>query len=189
MRAVAEWLVPICWVTFGIVWIVGAFTAKPVAAGQGIWRRWCYRLVFVALLVAITGRSTRTMTIDLGSVAWAVLMSADVITVVGLVIAVWSRVALGVYWSGIVVVKEGHVIIERGPYRFVRHPIYLGVLLMVLGTAVLWGSRSGLVIFVVVLAGLGAKARFEERLLSARLPAEYGAYKTRVKYALVPWVL
>jgi uncharacterized protein (TIGR03435 family) len=129
------------------------------------------------------------MNISLWSVSLAVVVVADVVTVVGLAIAIWSRVALGVYWSGNVVVKEAHVIIDQGPYRFVRHPIYSGVLLMLLGTALLSGRLVGLLLFVVAVAGLTAKARLEERLLSEHFPVEYASYKTRVKRTLVPWLL
>jgi protein-S-isoprenylcysteine O-methyltransferase len=125
----------------------------------------------------------------LWSVGWPIATSAGVVTIVGVVIAIWSRVALGVYWSGNVVVKEGHMIVERGPYRLVRHPIYLGVLLMLFGTALLWGVGGGIALFCMAFAGLGAKAFLEERLLGECFPAEYGAYKARVKHALVPWLL
>ncbi len=192
MPTVAVWVVPICWVTFGIVWIVGAFTAKPAAEGQHGWRRWWYwgaLIVLCVLLLLGTPQSRWQMTLTSWSVGPFAAASAVIITIAGLVIAVWSRASLGVYWSGDVVVKQQHLIIDRGPYRVVRHPIYLGVLLMLLGTALLWGRRSGLVLGVVALAGFTVKARLEEKLLSQHFPVEYGRYKARVKWALVPWLL
>ena len=62
---------------------------------------------------------------------------ADILTGAGLIVALWARTILGTNWSSNVVLKEQHELIERGPYRFVRHPIYTGVLLMVLGTVTL----------------------------------------------------
>jgi protein-S-isoprenylcysteine O-methyltransferase Ste14 len=190
MNVVAGWVVAICWVTFGIVWIVGAFTTKRAAEGQRGWRRWRYGVPLVVLLLIVT-RQANGLTIDttLWPVSLALLVSADLITIIGLMIAVWARVALGVYWSGNVVVKEAHVIIERGPYRVVRHPIYSGVLLMLLGTALWWRRSVGLLMYAVALAGFIIKARLEERLLSEHFPVEYGRYKMRVKRALVPWIL
>ena len=191
MRAVAEWVVPICWVTFGVVWLVGAFSAKPAAARLSGWRRSWYwiAMAMLALVLLPTRRATGQMNIILWSVSLAIVVIADVATVVGLAIAIWSRVALGVYWSGNVVVKEAHVIIDHGPYRFVRHPIYSGVLLMLLGTALVSGRLVGLLLFVVAFACLIVKARLEERLLSEHFPVEYASYKARVKRTLVPWLL
>jgi protein-S-isoprenylcysteine O-methyltransferase Ste14 len=190
MSVVAGWVVAICWVTFGIVWIVGAFTAKRAAEGQRGWRRWGYGIALIILLQFVTRRPTGlTIVTTILPVSVALLVSAALITIIGLMIAVWARVALGVYWSGNVVVKEEHVIIERGPYRVVRHPIYSGVLLMLLGTALWWRRSDGLVMCAVALAGFIIKAHFEERLLSEHFPVEYGRYKARVKRALIPWIL
>jgi protein-S-isoprenylcysteine O-methyltransferase Ste14 len=189
MRVAVGWVVAICWVAFGLVWIVGAFTAKRAAEGQRGWRRWPYGVALAVLLLLVTRGPTVPATLILWPESAAVLASAAAITVIGLMIAIWSRIALGIYWSGNVVVKDAHVIIDRGAYRFVRHPIYSGVLLMVIGTALWWGRLVGLVICAVTFAGFMIKARFEEQLLSKHFPVEYGRYKARVKRALVPWLL
>lgn len=76
--------------------------------------------------------------------------------------------------------------IERGPYRFVRHPIYTGVLLMVLGSVTLWGRMEWLGISI---AGLSVKARREERLLTKHFPEAYPRYRERVKAAIIPFVI
>lgn len=186
MESATGWAVALCWMGFAIVWIVGAFTAKR-AAGAGS-RRWWYRLAVVGVFLLFLRQSLPLMNIARTSSSLVTAVSADVITFAGLIIAIWSRVVLGVYWSGIVVVKEAHVIVARGPYRLVRHPIYLGVLLMLLGTALWWGRPVGLALFVVALVGFLVKARAEERLLSKHFPVEYGSYKAQVKHALVPWL-
>ncbi len=83
--------------------------------------------------------------------------------------------------------KEDHELIERGPYRVVRHPIYAGVLLMVLGTVVLAGTVGGLVALALCFGGLWVKLRQEEALLTKHLTG-YSDYLRRTK-ALVPFVL
>jgi protein-S-isoprenylcysteine O-methyltransferase Ste14 len=187
---VAGSIVLICWAVFAIVWIVGAFTAKPAAEEYRGWPRWWYRVpIFVVLVLLSWRRSAVSLSVTLWSASWAAAISADALAIVGVAIAIWSRVALGVYWSGDVVMKDAHVIIDRGPYRFVRHPIYSGVLLMALATALLWGRLDGFAVFAVVCAGLVIKSRFEERLLSTRLPVEYERYKARVRHVLVPGLL
>jgi len=69
----------------------------------------------------------------------ALRITGDAIAWTGLGIAIWARIALGSNWSGLPTFREGHELIQRGPYRFVRHPIYTGVLLMMLGSAILLG--------------------------------------------------
>ncbi|HTO72805.1 MAG TPA: isoprenylcysteine carboxylmethyltransferase family protein, partial [Gemmatimonadales bacterium] len=61
-------------------------------------------------------------------------------TAAGLGFAVWARITLGTMWSGRVTLKEDHALIRRGPYALVRHPIYTGLLLALLGTALARGT-------------------------------------------------
>jgi protein-S-isoprenylcysteine O-methyltransferase Ste14 len=86
------------------------------------------------------------------------------------------------------VFKEQHELIERGPYRFVRHPIYSGVLLMLFGTMLLSGTIAGVIVVVITVAALSVKARREERLLTKHFPDSYPRYRERVKSAIIPFV-
>src|SRR6185436_17634885 len=102
--------------------------------------------------------------------------------------AIWARTVLGGNWSSSVTFKENHELIERGPYRLVRHPIYTGILTMTLGTAIVAGRVAawlGLVFFFVL---LWLKSRKEEELLTKHFPEAYPAYKARTK-ALIPFLL
>jgi protein-S-isoprenylcysteine O-methyltransferase Ste14 len=89
--------------------------------------------------------------------------------------------------SGRPSLKEGHELIERGPYSYVRHPIYSGLLLMFLGTVVLYGRVGGLVVLVACFIGLWLKVLQEERLLLERFSRAYADYRAQVK-ALIPFV-
>jgi protein-S-isoprenylcysteine O-methyltransferase Ste14 len=84
----------------------------------------------------------------------------------GLLFAVWARIALGANWSGTVTIKTGHNLIRRGPYRWIRHPIYSGMLLSLVGTVLLQGQERAMLGFTLVLLALYRKARREERFLS-----------------------
>lgn len=88
-----------------------------------------------------------------------------IVTILGLLFSVWARVALGTNWSGSVTIKANHQLIRRGPYRFIRHPIYTGLLTALLGTAVTQQLLSGLLGFAIVLFALYRKARREESFL------------------------
>jgi protein-S-isoprenylcysteine O-methyltransferase Ste14 len=88
------------------------------------------------------------------------------VTILGLLFAVWARLALGANWSGSVTIKTNHQLIRRGPYRWIRHPIYTGMLAALLATAVTQGLWSGAVGFAFVFLALFRKARREELFLS-----------------------
>jgi protein-S-isoprenylcysteine O-methyltransferase Ste14 len=106
----------------------------------------------------------------------------------GVALAVRARQVLGENWSVAVQLKRDHELIERGPYRWVRHPIYSGLLLAFLGTAVLVGELRGLLALAIVAVSFWFKLRLEERWLGEQFGAAYADYKTRVK-ALVPGIL
>src|SRR5262249_61858300 len=114
---------------------------------------------------------------------------ADAVPVLRLLIAAWAGWVLGRNWSSNVVFKERHELIEGGPYHFVRHPIYSGVLLMLFGTMLVWGRLVGVVAFIVVIAGLSVKATLEERLLIRHFPESYARYRQRVRAAVIPFVI
>jgi protein-S-isoprenylcysteine O-methyltransferase Ste14 len=103
----------------------------------------------------------------------------------GVVIHGWSRRTLGPIWSGVVQVRAQHPLVDRGPYRFVRHPIYLSGLLLALGTFLAHPSPASLCLGAGLATGVLLKARFEERALRDVLGAGYAAYAARVP-AFVP---
>ncbi|MFL5636306.1 MAG: methyltransferase family protein [Gemmatimonadaceae bacterium] len=104
---------------------------------------------------------------------------------IGLSVAVWARVYLGKLWSGTVTLKAQHTIIRSGPYGAVRHPIYSGLLLAVIGTAIVRGTRGSLVGVVLMGVAVVLKLRREERFLTEHLGAEYQSYQRDVP-ALIP---
>jgi protein-S-isoprenylcysteine O-methyltransferase Ste14 len=88
-----------------------------------------------------------------------------VLTAVGVGISIWARVSLGANWSGVVTLKDDHELIRKGIYRWIRHPIYTGILLAMIGTAMIKGHLRGWVGFLIVLAAFYFKARREESFL------------------------
>jgi protein-S-isoprenylcysteine O-methyltransferase Ste14 len=178
----------VCWAIFVVYWIIAAFSVKRTAHGKG-WRRWGWRFpIFVAVLLGVLlnrGEFSRCA----GAVLWrrtpAVGAAADLVTLAGLLVLLWARRTLGGNWSFDVVVKENHELVERGPYAYVRHPIYSGFLLMTLGTAVFSGLAASFVIFAIIFSGLWFKSRQEERLLTRYFPDAYPEYRKRVR-AFIP---
>lgn len=105
----------------------------------------------------------------------------------GIAFSVWARVTLGANWSGVITLKEDHTLIRRGPYRVVRHPLYTGILLALLGTALEHGLLRSLLGAVLCGLGLWFKSRTEEQLMMRHFGERYLAYRREVK-ALVPFV-
>jgi protein-S-isoprenylcysteine O-methyltransferase Ste14 len=179
-------LIDYCWWIFIIVWLIGALNAKRTV------ERWSSAAGLVYLFVSAVSwllivRSDilgGTLLIHHGSRPSLV---AVIVCVTGLVITVWARVVLGRNWSGSITYKENHELVERGPYRFIRHPIYTGLLLMLLGLAMVRGTADavvGLAIFIVVHIW---KLRREEALMTRHFPDSYPGYRTRTK-ALLPFL-
>ena len=108
----------------------------------------------------------------------AVLVASTVLTL-------WARFSLGTMWSAAPKVKGDHQLRTRGPYAVTRHPIYTGVLGMLLGATLLSGIGQWIVLFPAGLILFEVKIRMEERLMVATFPEEYPRYRHRVPQ-LVP---
>lgn len=130
----------------------------------------------------------------MGPLSWRFVHASRTVAVVGLTMtlagcafAVWARVLLGGNWSGEVVIKQHHELVRRGPYASVRHPIYTGILLAMLGSALEIGELRGLVAVALAVAGWGLKARDEDVLLAEQFGEEFVRYRRDVR-ALIPFV-
>jgi protein-S-isoprenylcysteine O-methyltransferase Ste14 len=135
----------ICWWLFIIIWLISAFSVKPAKERQD-WGGKFFTFVFLTVMFLLLAGEIRWFGIN--SRIWPydkpLLYLAYTLTLAGLAILVWSRLSLGTNWSATVTFRDGHELVERGPYRFVRHPMYTGMMLMVAGTAVVLGNLSGL---------------------------------------------
>ncbi|MGH9756572.1 MAG: methyltransferase family protein, partial [Candidatus Acidiferrales bacterium] len=100
-----------------------------------------------------------------------------VVTVAGIGIAVWARRRLGKNWSAEVTIREGHALILSGPYAYIRHPIYSGMLLGILGTAIAVGEYRGLVALAIFWIGWAHKAKKEESYLAAEFGPAFAEHK------------
>jgi protein-S-isoprenylcysteine O-methyltransferase Ste14 len=111
---------------------------------------------------------------------WPWLDAAGVVvTAAGLGFAIWARAYLGSNWSASVTVKAGHELIQAGPYRWVRHPIYTGMILAALGTALELREVRGLIAVPLIYLGFRIKSGIEERMMRQTFGAEYDAYSHR----------
>jgi protein-S-isoprenylcysteine O-methyltransferase Ste14 len=101
---------------------------------------------------------------------------------------VWARFVLAGNWSDFVQVKQDHELIVEGPYRWVRHPIYTGLILMFLGTALGVGEWRGVLAVAIATIAFWHKLRLEETVMRGQFGDAYARYAERVR-ALIPFVL
>jgi protein-S-isoprenylcysteine O-methyltransferase Ste14 len=118
---------------------------------------------------------------------WTVYATGVAAVAAGLGFTVWARIVLGRNWSGIVEIKREHEIVSSGPYHWVRHPIYTGLLLAFAGSAVARGEWRGVLAALIATAALVRKLRMEERWLTESFGSAYADYRAR-SWALLPFV-
>lgn len=170
----------IIWGVFWVYWLIAAVGAKKGSRGTRA-RLPGLTLVVTVVLVRVFNNSTL-------AVHSPVVKAVGVVVVVaGLGLAVWARIYLGRNWGMPMTEKEEPELVTSGPYRFVRHPIYTGLLLAIIGTALATN-----VYWLIGLAALGPycvySAHVEERILMSSFPTAYPRYRARTKM-LVPFVL
>jgi protein-S-isoprenylcysteine O-methyltransferase Ste14 len=119
---------------------------------------------------------------------WTLFGVGVLLAVAGLGFTVWARRALGRNWSARVTIKDAHEIVRVGPYRWIRHPIYTGILLAFLGSAIARPQWRGLLAFTLVAVSYVRKLRLEERWLGDTFGAAYAEYR-RGTWALIPFLL
>ena len=178
------------WILFGSFWALAAFAQKRNARRQTVGSRLMQVSIIALVLVPFfieegrAGLLYRHLYPNLLGVQYVGVL----LLLLGLWFAVWARFVLGRNWSGIVTVKEDHTLITRGPYAWVRHPIYTGILLALLGTAVTLGTILNFVEVPVVAFAFWLKLRTEERFMLETFGEQYTAYRHHVK-ALIPYVI
>lgn len=103
------------------------------------------------------------------------------VTLAGISFTWWARIHLGQFWSNAITHKEDHRVVDTGPYAFVRHPIYTGLITGMLATGIAVGTVSAILGAILISFGMWQKARMEEVFLSKELGADaYGSYCRRV---------
>jgi protein-S-isoprenylcysteine O-methyltransferase Ste14 len=182
-----RWLFDIPWAVFAVWWIVRAFSAARTAQVENPRQRVAV-LLLVAAGVLFFVAPPEPLRQRLWSTPTALLVAALALETVGIAFAIVAREYLGTMWSGRVTLKEDHRIVQTGPYRLVRHPIYTGVLTATLGGVLARGNLGGLAGFVLIAAGLARKMAAEEELLRSHFGAAYDDYRKKVA-AIIPFIL
>ncbi|HEY1697085.1 MAG TPA: isoprenylcysteine carboxylmethyltransferase family protein [Polyangiaceae bacterium] len=176
------------WLAWGASWLLASGWSGATEKRVGLGRELGYRLFMVAgvALFAIPAHRYEGA-LRLWHVGFAGAWVCAAAIALGFAFCWWARVHLGRLWSGNITRKEGHHIVDTGPYALVRHPIYTGLLLAILATMIAKGTVLGIAGAALLAAGLTLKARMEEQWLRRELGADaYDAYRRRVPM-LVPF--
>jgi protein-S-isoprenylcysteine O-methyltransferase Ste14 len=158
------------WIVFIVYWIYGAMKTRRTESKEPgssrlmflVWEIAGYALLFSdTVRIGFLGERIVHRT-------WTMAATGVALVWIGIGLAIWARRHLGEYWSARITIKEDHKLIRSGPYARLRHPIYSGLDLAVIGSALAideWGCLLGV---VLIIGGYWIKARREEAMLSAQ---------------------
>jgi len=171
----------IAWLVFWIYWLVSAVSAKASIGGRRRLPMTGLTLISVFVVIRVfRGGGSAIHSPIIGAIGAVLFVS-------GLALAIWARVHLGRNWGMPMTERVEPELITSGPYRYVRHPIYSGLLLAVVGTA-LATNFLGLAVAVILGAYFYYAATVEEKNLIAAFPTGYPAYREHTK-KLIPFLL
>jgi protein-S-isoprenylcysteine O-methyltransferase Ste14 len=174
-------VIQLLWLLLMVYWIAGATRSKPTRRTE--WRAWSW--IRLALTVFIFA-SLFSPAARIGWLAqrfvpqtFALAVTGLILTALGIGLAAWARYTLGRNWSAAVALKQSHELVSTGPYARIRHPIYSGVLLGLVGTALAIGEWRALLAVVVLAASWLVKARKEEALLAEEFGEAFAVHRSR----------
>jgi protein-S-isoprenylcysteine O-methyltransferase Ste14 len=175
-----------CWGIFCLMWAAGALYnvrhAPPAEQRRDGLNAWLVGIVLiVAARTLIPPQVLAALTFD----ALPLRVIGVALLLVSTLFTLWARLSLGLMWTSSAVIKRDHQMRTAGPYAVTRHPIYTGVLGMLVGTMLMSGLGVWIAYVIVGAAVLATKAAAEERLLVEQFGDRYRVYQGRVT-ALVP---
>jgi protein-S-isoprenylcysteine O-methyltransferase Ste14 len=190
MDPFAKNIISICWGVFFVVWVLAAMFTKHTVYHESGTRR-LRHIIPIAIGCYLVFRGHRLgppFNLHIIPQTDAILGAAAILCLCGLGFCLWARAVLGRNWSGTVTLKENHELIVRGPYRLVRHPIYTGLLAMLIATALEQGHIAGTIGLIFVFVSLWIKLSDEEEVMRKQFPDQYAAYAEQVK-RIIPFIL
>jgi protein-S-isoprenylcysteine O-methyltransferase Ste14 len=174
------------WVLLGIVWLVAAFQRTRAQKREPPGERLAHLLVMAAAFVLLYDREPWWGILNrrfIPQAEWIEWMGVA-LTAAGVTIAIWARRHLGKYWSAEVTIRAGHELICTGPYARIRHPIYTGMLLALVGTALAIGEYRAILAVGIAIFGFARKARKEESFLAGQFGAVFEEHRRRTGFFL-----
>jgi protein-S-isoprenylcysteine O-methyltransferase Ste14 len=184
-------IVLICWLVFIVYWAISAIGVKKKATGKTGRLRWLLtRFLIAAIVIAAFNLPAFSPMRQLAYALpffhiQAVRIAGAAMNILGLALAIWARRILGRNWSTRPTIQVDHELVTSGPYRFVRHPIYTGLLIMWFGAGLV--NTIFFALFVLVAFISFSRIPREEASMMELFPAQYPDYRAGTK-ALLPGV-
>lgn len=175
----------ICWVTY---WWIASQRTKTTERAESLASRLSHvvPLMIGAILIGTQNAGSWTwLSIRILPRGLADYWIGVALLLLGLSLTVWARRHLATNWSAAVTLKQEHELVTSGPYRWVRHPIYTGLLVALLGCAIARGEMRALLGLAFVFGAFVRKLRLEERWMREMFKDEYARYSAEVP-ALIP---
>jgi protein-S-isoprenylcysteine O-methyltransferase Ste14 len=190
MGLLAKNIITVCWGVFMVVWVLAALFTKRTVYHQSGARHLRYMIPMVlGCYLVFRGYHLRPpFNTHLIPQTEAILVAAAILCLCGLGFCLWARAVLGRNWSGTVTLKENHELVVRGPYRLVRHPIYTGLLVMLIATWIEQAHIAGMLGLIFVFVSFWIKLNNEEEVMRAQFSDQYAVYAERVK-RILPFIL
>jgi protein-S-isoprenylcysteine O-methyltransferase Ste14 len=177
------------WLILLAYWAISAFRVRPTRRAEPSASRLAVLAIVIVAFTILFGPWLRSSVIagrfvpNLPGIKY----SGIFLVWLGIGIAMWARYHLGEYWSARITIKVDHKLIDSGPYAYIRHPIYSGILLALIGTALAVGNWRGVIAFFLILVVYVLKARREESLLTRELGETYQEYRNRTGMLIPRW--
>jgi protein-S-isoprenylcysteine O-methyltransferase Ste14 len=177
------------WIGWFLSWMTASFWSGRTEKRATRWETWIYRAaIFIGAVLMIPWTAQVIGDKRIWEVSTNVACALIVVMSLGLLLTWLARIHLGRLWSSAITRKEKHRVVDTGPYAFVRHPIYLGIITALAATAAMEATLAALVGATLICSGLWLKARAEERFLMVELgPDDYRSYCRRVPM-LIPFL-
>ncbi|MHB1764572.1 MAG: methyltransferase family protein [Gammaproteobacteria bacterium] len=178
------------WAVWAIYWMaVGRARLKPVEQRESRLERLSHIIPIVVAIILFNLPPALSGILSRPFLKWTFInyWIGYGVTVVALLFTVYARHYLGGNWSGTVTLKRDHTLIQAGPYRWIRHPIYTGLIGALAGSAFASARWQGLLAFAIILVTLIVKLRREERWMGEHFGVAYADYRRR-SWALFPWI-
>jgi protein-S-isoprenylcysteine O-methyltransferase Ste14 len=185
-----EWMILVLWVAWLVSWVVAAFWSNRTEKRAGIVVEIAFRILFwasVTLLLAPFSDRHYYAQVQFWHLDAALKWILVALAASGFLFAWWARIHLGRLWSDWLTKKTGHHVVDTGPYRLVRHPIYLGIIFAAFATAIERGTSFALFGAAILAFAFYTKARREERFLRVELGEDAYAAYARKTAMLVPF--
>ena len=190
MSDVLRALIPAMWLLWLAYWVMAGRNHKATLRQESTLSRLSHYgpLVLGGALLGVPNLAGPALEQPFHALTTAWLLSATVLAALGLGFCALARFWLGRNWSAQVTVKHDHELIRSGPYALVRHPIYTGALLALLGTAISVDKWRALVGLALMVAAFLRKLTIEERFMAEQFGKAYARYQAEVP-ALIPFVV